>query len=323
MDLQHLPLIWPTSERALVEELLDTSPPILTAEAAASDPSPLRDTEVLLSGWGCPKLDAAFLERAPRLRAVFYAAGSVRHIVTEAMWERGVRISSAWGANAVPVAEFSLSQIVFCLKGGYRLSRAVRERRAFVEAEGVAGVLGSTVGLVSLGQIGRRVRELLRSLEVEVVAYDPFLSPADADFLGVRSVPLDELFRISDVVSVHAPWIPETEGLIRGRHAASMKPYAALINTARGAVIAEPEMIEVLRARPDLQAVLDVTWPEPPSAESALYDLPNVVLTPHIAGSVGPERRRMGRAMREDLARWLRDERLVGEVTRERASLLA
>ncbi len=323
MDPKHIPLVWPPEERALVAGLLGTSPPFLTEAEAAADPSPLRDVEVLLSGWGCPKLDAAFLARAPRLRAVFYAAGSVRHIVTDASWERGVRICSAWGANGVPVAEFTFSQIVFCLKGGYRLSRAVRERRTFVEAVGVAGALGSTVGLVSLGQIGRRVRELLRNLEVEVVAFDPFLSPAEARSLGVRSVPLDELFRISDVVSLHTPWIPETEGLVRGHHFASMKPFAAFINTARGAVIAEPEMIEVLRARPDLQAVLDVTWPEPPATGSPLYELPNVVLTPHIAGSVGRERGRMGRATREDLERWMKGEPLVGEVTRERAATLA
>jgi phosphoglycerate dehydrogenase-like enzyme len=243
LDPKHIPLVWPPEERALVADLLGMSPPILTEAEAAADPSPLRDVEVLLSGWGCPKLDAGFLDRAPRLSAVFYAAGSVRHIVTAASWDRGVRICSAWAANGVPVAEYSLSQIVFCLKAGYRLSRAVRERRTFVEHDGVAGTFGSTVGLVSLGQIGRRVRELLRILDVEVVAYDPFLGPAEAQKLGVRSVPLDELFRISDVVSIHTPWIPETEGLIRGRHIASMKPYASLINTARGAVIAEPEMI--------------------------------------------------------------------------------
>jgi phosphoglycerate dehydrogenase-like enzyme len=323
LDLKHIPLVWPPEERALVAGLLGMSPPILTEAEAAADPSPLRDVEVLLSGWGCPKLDAAFLARAPRLRALFYAAGSVRHIVTDASWERGVRICSAWGANGVPVAEFTFSQVVICLKGGYRLSRAVRERRTFVEAEGVAGALGSTVGLISLGEIGRRVRELLRSLEVEVVAYDPFLGSADARSLGVRSVTLDELFKVSDVVSVHTPWIPETEGLIRGHHVASMKPYASLINTARGAVIAEPEMIEVLRARPDLQAVLDVTWPEPPATDSPLYDLPNVVMTPHIAGAVGPERNRLGRVTREDLERWLKGEPLVGEVTREHAAILA
>jgi phosphoglycerate dehydrogenase-like enzyme len=323
MDPKHLPLIWPPDERARVAELLGTSPPILTEAEATADPSPLRDVDVLLSGWGCPRLDAAFLDRAARLCVVFYAAGSVRHIVTDASWERGVRICSAWAANAVPVAEYSLSQIIFCLKGGWRLARATRDSRTFVQAEGVAGALGSTVGLVSLGMIGRRVHELLRSLEVEVAAYDPLVSGAEARKLGVRLVSLDELFRISDVVSVHAPWIPETEGLIRRHHFASMKPCAGFVNTARGAVIAEPEMIEVLRARPDLQAVLDVTWPEPPAADSPLYNLPNVVLTPHIAGSVGAERRRLGRAMREDLERWLRGEPLVGEVTRERAATLA
>jgi len=131
------------------------------------------------------------------------------------------------------------------------------------------------------------------------------------------------LFDRSDVVSLHTAWKKETENLIRGHHFARMKPGATFINTSRGAIVAEQEMIEVLRQRPDLWALLDVTWPEPPVAGSPLYTLPNVVLTPHIAGSTGPECRRMGRWMIEELDRYLAGQPLRWRVNAEMAKLMA
>ena len=128
--------------------------------------------------------------------------------------------------------------------------------------------------------------------------------------MNVELVSLEELFRRADVVSVHTPWLPETEGLIRGAHIASMKQGATFINTARGAVVRERELLEVLAARPDLQAVLDVAIEEPPAADSQMYTLPNVLLTPHIAGSTGAECRRMGRYMAEELVRYAAGEPL-------------
>jgi phosphoglycerate dehydrogenase-like enzyme len=141
--------------------------------------------------------------------------------------------------------------------------------------------------------------------------------------LGVELVDLDRLFAEADVVSLHTPWLPETEGLIAGRHFERLRPGATFINTARGAVVREPEMTAVLQRRPEVYAVLDVTWPEPPAAGSPLYTLPNVFLTPHMAGSMGPECRRMGRFMADELGRYLRGDSLLGEVTREAAARLA
>jgi len=125
------------------------------------------------------------------------------------------------------------------------------------------------------------------------------------------------------VVSLHAPWLDETVGMIQGDHFAAMKHDATFINTARGAIVREDEMIAVLQDRPDLWALLDVTYPEPPVPGSPLYTLPNVVLTPHIAGSLDNECRRMGRLAVEDLRKFVNGEALTWEIGREQAAIMA
>jgi phosphoglycerate dehydrogenase-like enzyme len=187
----------------------------------------------------------------------------------------------------------------------------------------VHGGYQSSVGLISLGMVARHVCQLLKHFDINVLAYDPFVSPETASELNVTLCSLDEIFSKADVVSLHTPWLKETEGMITGRHFKLMKPYASFINTARGIVVRENEMIEVLKARPDLQAVIDTTWPEPPTSDSPLYTLPNVALTPHIAGSMDNECRRMGHMMVEELSRYLNNETLEWEITREKASRLA
>jgi len=283
----------------------------------------LAEAELLFTGWGGPKLDSAFLAAATSLKVVFYGAGSVRGVVTDAMWERGVRIVSAWAANAVPVAEYALAQILLALKLGWHYARGVCGDRRWEHSLPSPGAYGSTVGLVSLGQIGRRVCEHLQHFELNVIAHDPFVSAAEAEALGVELADLANVFRRADVVSLHAPNLPEIEGLITGELLASMKPYATFINTARGAIVREDEMIAVLQQRPDLMAVLDVTHPEPPEADSPLWTLANVVLTPHIAGSLGSECARMGWLMVAELDRCLSGQPFEHEITRDQAGTLA
>jgi phosphoglycerate dehydrogenase-like enzyme len=171
--------------------------------------------------------------------------------------------------------------------------------------------------------VGRLLRERLRPFDLRVVAYDPYVTPEGARVLGVDLMSLEDLFASSEVVSLHAPLLSETEGMIQGSHLASMKRNATLINTSRGAVVREAEVVEVLEERHNLWAVLDVTHPEPPEPNSRLYDLPNVVLTLHIAGSQGSECRRMGRLVVDDLRRYVAGEPLEHEITRERAALMA
>jgi phosphoglycerate dehydrogenase-like enzyme len=292
-------------------------------QAAQKRPDLLAEVEIIFSGWGAPVLDAAFLDTTPHLKAVFYGAGSIRGMVTDAFWAKNIPITSSWAANAIPVAEFTLAEILFSLKRGWTFVQHIKDHRAYPKRFAVPGAYGTTVGIISLGMIGRRVCELLRAFDVQVVAFDPYASADLARQLGARLENLSSVFRQADVVSLHTPWIKETEGLITGAHFESMKPGSTFINTARGAIVRETEMIEVLSRRPELTAVLDVTYPEPPAPDSPLYSLPNVILTPHIAGSMDGECRRMGRYVVDDLQRFLKGEPLKWQVSQELASRLA
>lgn len=284
---------------------------------------PVEDAELVLSTWGMPRLDRAFLARAPRLRCVFYAAGSVHYFVTEESWARGVRVSSAWSANAVPVADYTLGLILVSLKWGLRQAAAMRGLLPSAARDDAPGIYRSTVGLVSMGAVGRLVRERLRPFDLRVLVHDPFLAAGEAERLEVEAVGLEELFRRSDVVSLHTPLLPATRGMIGEEQLVLLREGATLINTSRGAIVREPELIEALRRRPDLQAVLDVTDPEPSPPGSPLRSLPNVMLTPHIAGSIGAERERMGAMMVEEVRRHLQGLSLRGEVTPELLARMA
>jgi phosphoglycerate dehydrogenase-like enzyme len=280
--------------------------------------------EALFTGWYSPALNSETLDQFPALRVVFHAGGSVKSMVTDAFWDRGLRVTCTARANAVPVAEYTLAQIILSLKHVWRSARDTREARRWVRNDhAVPSCYGSTVGVISLGLIGRMVIERLRQLEVEIICHDPYLTEHEARVLGATSCTLEEICSRADVVSCHTPLLAETTHLLRGRHFASMKPGAAFINTARGSVVHELELIAVLERRPDLLAVLDVTDPEPPLPNSRLFTLPNVILTPHIAGSIGPECRRMGRMIIDEVRRYRAGEPLMGEVLREQLSRLA
>ncbi len=277
------------------------------------------DCEIILSGWGAPLMDKAYLERRPNLKAVFYAAGSVRGFVTPEFWKRDILLCSAWQANARPVAEFTVAQIVLALKHTFTRSRAMHLQRRRPPGFQSPGALGSTVGLVGLGAIGQLTAERLQGLEVSVLAADPLANPETAQRLGVELTTLDELFHKSDVVSLHAPAIPSTLHLVDERLLRAMKPLATLINTSRGSLVDESALVRVWRDREDLTALLDVTEPEPPEASSPLYDLPNVVLTPHIAGSVGNECWRMGDVMLSEVRRFLQGQPPLHRMDRDAA----
>lgn len=295
----------------------------MTGSEALRRPDLLAQADVIFSGWGAPKMDVAFLAAAPRLKAVFYGAGSIRYFTSDEFWTRDIVVSSAYAMNAVPVAEYTLATILLSLKNYWYHAGEIKRLGRLTERIPCAGAYGSKIGLISLGMIGKLVRDRLRAFDLEVLAYDPYLSSDEADRLGVELVSLDDLFTQCDVVSLHTPWLKETEGMIRGRHFELMKSRATFINTARGAVIREAEMCEVLQHRTDLTALLDVVWPEPPSPASPLFTLPNVILTPHIAGSRDRECRRMGRLMIEEFDRWKRGEKLQWAISEEKSLTLA
>jgi phosphoglycerate dehydrogenase-like enzyme len=269
----------------------------------------LSRAEVLLTGWDTPRLTAEVLRHAPRLRHVIHAGGVAAHLFPDGA--DGISTSDTGVANAIPVAEFTLAMIILANNDAFRARDLLRERRAYIDREVefvAAGNYNRTVGLVSASRTGRAVIDLLRPYpSLRVLVHDPFLTPQDAESLGVEKMDLPDLVRRSDVVSIHAPVVPETVGLFDASLLALMPDGATLINTARG-VIVDAEALEKELRTGRINAILDVTDPEPLPATSPLYDLPNVFLTPHIAGSMGTELRRMGDSVAADLARYARGE---------------
>ncbi|MGW6206605.1 hydroxyacid dehydrogenase [Streptomyces sp. NPDC055089] len=286
-----------TDTRLVAHDLADPSPEVAAA---------LAEAEVLFTCWGATPLTGPVLAAAPRLRAVVHAAGSVKHHITDACWERGIAVTSAAGANALPVAEFTVAAILFAGKQVLRSARRYGELRTghdwLDELDG-SGNYRRTVGIVGASRIGRRVIELLRPFDLDVLLYDPYAGEDEAARLGVRLTTLDDLCASSSVVSVHAPQLPETHHLIGAAQLAAMPSGATLINTARGSLVDEDALLPELTSG-RLHAVLDVTDPDLPRASSPLYDLPNVLLTPHVAGSLGNELHRMADQALDELERF-------------------
>ncbi|MGI5868957.1 MAG: hydroxyacid dehydrogenase [Kiritimatiellia bacterium] len=316
--------IYGPEQLAAIRELAELRDGVLTREALAEAPALLEGVQLMFSGWGAPLLDAKLLAAAPRLEAVFYGAGSIRYMLTPEFWARGIVITSSWQANAVPVAEFVEALVILSLKRFWESSRGCTSPAGFRHPKAI-GAYGASVGLVSLGMVGKMTAERLHRHDLKLFAYDPFFSQEKADALGfgITMLPLDTLFATCDIVSLHAPNLPTTQKMITGALLASMKPGATFINTARGAVVDEIAMIETLRSRPDLLALLDVTNPEPPAEGSPLYTLPNVVLSPHIAGSMGDECKRMGDLAVEQCRQYLAGQTPQWRITREMAETLA
>ncbi|MFD7322269.1 hydroxyacid dehydrogenase [Streptomyces sp. NPDC059875] len=301
------------THRGRLAALTRTDPRLVAHDLSAPGPrvaAALAEAEILLTCWGAPPLTAAVLDRAPRLRAVVHAAGSVKHHVTEACWDRGLAVTSAAAANALPVAEYTLAAILFA--GKQVLPSALRYGEARAEdawtAESASwGNYRRTVGLIGASRIGRRVIELLRPFDFEVLLYDPYVTADEARALGVEAVGLDDLCARSTIVSVHAPQLPSTYRMIGAPQLALMPQGATLVNTSRGSLIDETALLPHV-ASGRLHAVLDVTDPEVPPTDSPLWTLPNVLLTPHVAGSLGNELHRMADQALEEVARYGRGE---------------
>ncbi|WP_435281846.1 hydroxyacid dehydrogenase [Streptomyces koelreuteriae] len=305
MDPVHLPLLFPPPLMERLRRTADIDPGLVVRDFA--DPAAagaLASAEVLITGWGCPHLDAGVLSAVPKLDTVLHAAGSVRSLVGEALWERGVTVSSAVTGNALPVAEYTLAMILLVGKDAFDHREHFRSTHAYPGPGETAatGNLGRRVGVIGASRVGRRLLELLRPFDLTVLLHDPYVSPAEAAALGAESLSLEELLRRSDIVSLHAPDIPETHHMLDRDRLALVRDGGVLINTARGALVDHEALTgELVSGR--LSAVLDVTDPEPLPAGSPLYRLPNVFLTPHIAGSLGNELERLGRIVVEELER--------------------
>ncbi|MFF3194589.1 hydroxyacid dehydrogenase [Streptomyces misionensis] len=305
MAAENVPLLFPPELLTRLRACVDIDPALVARDL--TEPrlrEALARAEILITGWGCPRLDAAALDAVPKLRAVLHAAGSVKGFTTAEVWRRGIVVSSAAAANALPVAEYTLAMILLTGKDVFAFRRLLRTRRGFPYGDVIPGIgnHGRRVGVVGASRVGRRLIELLRPYDLAVTLTDPYVDAAEAVRLGVPLLPLDELLRTSDVVTLHAPATPETRHLIGARELALMPTGAVLVNTARGILVDHDALAEELRTG-RLAAVLDVTDPEPLPADSPLFDLPNAFITPHLAGSQGNEVSRLGRTVVEEAGR--------------------
>src|SRR4051794_3515617 len=235
----------------------------------------LGEAEVLLTGWGCPPINAEVLAAAPALRAIAHAAGTVKGHVGRVCWDRGIVVSSAAEANSIPAAEYTLAVVLLALKGAPWISRSYSTRQDamdLVEEYPRIGTYGRTVGIVGASRVGRRVIELLRPFDVDVIVTDPYLTAEAAAQLGVRSVSLDDLLRSSDIVSLHAPAVPSTRNMLDRSRLALIRDGATLVNTARGSLVDQDALVDELSSG-RINGVLDVTEPEVLPKGSPLYTL--------------------------------------------------
>ncbi|UUN29788.1 hydroxyacid dehydrogenase [Streptomyces sp. FIT100] len=288
-----------------------------------SDPraaTALARAEVLVSSWGCPPLDEKTLAMAPRLRAVIHAAGSVKGLgIPEDRWGRTLRVSSAANANALPVAQYTLAAVLLAGKRAFALAASYPDDgfRAYPTSSDT-GNTERTVGVVGASRIGRLVLELLRPHGFRLLVADPHLDPAGARALGAELTDLDDLLPRADIVTLHAPLLPETRHMIDDRRLGLMRDGAVLINTARGGLVDTEALGRHCAGHPGrsgrIDAVLDVTDPEPLPADHSLFALPNVFVTPHIAGALGSELRLLGEFAVAEVGRFVLGEPLLGEI---------
>ncbi|MBO5701665.1 MAG: hydroxyacid dehydrogenase [Clostridia bacterium] len=311
-------------------ESFDSLPEVERTVYSASDlltePTKFEEVEYVFSTWGMPSLTEEQIKSClPSLKCVFYAAGSVQPFARPFL-ACGVKVFSAWAANAVPVVEYTLAQIILANKGFFAHSREMkkgnREAGKVMKAS-YPGNYGENVGIIGVGMIGSQVAERLKDYKLKVLAFDPFLSDERAESLGIKKASLEEIFATCRVVSNHMANNEQTKGMLDYKYFSKMMPYSTFINTGRGAQVVEDDLVRVLTERPDVTAILDVTYPEPPAEGHAFYSLPNCFLTPHIAGSLMNETHRMAEYIIEEYERFISGERCLYEVSEKMLETMA
>lgn len=279
--------------------------------------------DIAITSWGNGLLTDEILDAAPSLKLVVHAAGSVKPIVTDELWERGIRVAASTKPLGIGVAECALGFAVSASKNFYNVNEDIHNG-GWDERRGECRELYElNVGVIGAGFVGRHFIKLMSNFGVDILLYDPYVTAERASELGAKKVELEELLSESDILSIHAPSIPETENMINEKTLALMKKDAILINTARGSIVDEKALYEHMKAGNLRYACLDVFNPEPPLADNPLRTLKNVILTPHLAGLANNGKMRIGMHATEEIERYLKGEALECEVTKEMLAKMA
>jgi phosphoglycerate dehydrogenase-like enzyme len=272
---------------------------------------------ICVTSWGSQNISELVVASAPRLKLLAHAAGSVKPVASNAVWQRGIQVTSAAAAIALGVAETTLGWIIVSAKRGLLANQTTHAGGWLGDMRFPACDLpGQVIGIVGASHVGRNVIRLLRPFPVVVVVYDPYLSDEEAARLGVRKVSLEELLGTADIITFHAPTTPETHHMLNSDNLGLIRDGVTVINTARGSLIDETAFSEHLRTG-RIWAVIDVTDPEPPASDHAFRELPNVFLTPHFAGAVGSGRTRIGDYIVAEIERFVAGRPLQFEVREE------
>jgi (S)-sulfolactate dehydrogenase len=255
------------------------------------------------------QVDAALIASAPRLRVVGRLGVGLDNIDTAACAARAIEVIPATGANAVSVAEYVLTTAMLLLRGAYTSSSEVAAgewpRSRLSQGREISS---KTLGLVGFGSIGRVTARRAQGLGMRVIAYDALLAEEDSAWRehDVARRSLDQVLADADVVSLHVPLDPQTRGLINASRIALMKRGAIIVNTSRGGIVDEAALARALRDGALAGAALDVFEHEPLAANSVLADVPNLILTPHVAGVTQESNVRVSSLIAERVAASLR-----------------
>ena len=300
-----------------------TEPEDLLSPDNAAD---LAGAEVMMTGWGCPTITPEVLGACPRLKLIVHTGGSVRSLISDEVFARGILVTSQTELNATPVAQFCLAQILLAAKGVARATRQYEATKSLttfddVWAQGV-GVYGAKIGIIGYGRVAHHLIEMLRGFSVRILLNSPYVSLDQARELGVELANLEEIMSTCDVISVHLGDTPDNHGAISADLLSLVKQGATFINTSRGIIVDELALIRELRTG-RFDAILDVTCPEVPAPNSDLWSLPNVTLTPHWAGSLGRELTLLGQGAITNFEQYLSGAPLTGQIDASIAAYIA
>ena len=284
------------------------------------------DSDVYVTGWGSPCLEKRILDKAPNIKLLVHVGGSVYGYVSPEMWDRGIRVIAGNALMAESVAEGTLAYILAAYRDIPKFSTNLKSgmwRYNGGEPWKNKGLRRKTVGVISYGMVAKNLVRILQGFAVNLLVYDiKDIPEEDKKRYGITQVTLDEIFQKSDIVSLHTPLNDKTYHMIGKRHFELMKDGALFVNTARGAVVDEAAMIEVLNSG-RIRAALDVYENEPLSADHPLLSVPNTLLMPHMAGPTYDLRAYTSRALLEESAAYIdRGEELKSEITREMAEVM-
>src|SRR6202789_3802777 len=274
---------------------------VVTPSATELSPA-IADADALIVR-SATKVTPALLELAKKLRVIGRAGVGVDNVDVPAATHRGILVMNTPGGNAVSVAEHTFALMLALARSVPQSNAAIQAGRWEKTSSGME-LRGKTLGLVGLGRVGSEVARRARALEMKVLAYDPYVTQAAARELDVELVPFEDLLRRSDVISLHTALSAATEKMMNAAAFAQMKKGARLINCARGELIDEAALAEALRSGHLSGAAVDTFATEPPK-NSPLIGLPNLIATPHIAGSTAEAQEEVGTLIAQQVREYL------------------